>query len=834
MASSRIKGITIKIDGNTTSLQKSLAAVDKSVQKSEQNLKDINKLLKFDKDNTRLLSQKQKNLKEDLTKTKERLNQLKDAQKEVGKGTKEWDNLQIEIGETEVKLKELKKEYRDFGSVAKQKLQDVGDKLKEVGEKTVNAGKKVSTYVTAPIVAGFTAAVKVTADFDEAMSKVQAVSGASGDDFTQLRDKAREMGEKTKFSATEAAEAMNYMAMAGWKTEAMLGGIDGIMNLAAASGEDLATTSDIVTDALTAFGMSADESGRLADILASASSNANTNVSMMGESFKYVAPVAGAMGYSAEDVSIALGLMANSGIKASQAGTSLRNIIQRMAKPTKESQAAMDRLGLSLQDDEGNMYSFREIMNQMRDSFGNINVDIDEYNKRLDLLDQQLEDGTLTQKKYDAELEELNKQTFGAEGAEKARAAAMLGGARAMSALLAVANATEEDYQKLTEAVDGSSDAFAKLTDGSVIPLNEALETGAEIVETYNGQAEAMASTMQDNLSGQLTILKSQISEVAISIGDLLMPTIRQIVGVIQGWVDKFNNLDDSQKELIVKIALVAAAIGPLIIVIGTLITSIGAIIGAIGMLFSPLGLVVAAIAAVIAIGVELYKNWDKVCEWANNLKEKVTAAWNQTKETVVNAVNQLKEKVSTQWNTLKTNVTNAVTNVKTAVVNGFNTAKEKVLGAFDSIKNGIKDKLEAAKNTVSGIIEKIKGFFSFNWSLPDLKLPHIVVGDYIDVPVLGKIPNPTTLRVDWYKKAYDTPYLFTTPTIVNGRGFGDGVGGEIVYGREQLMRDIAAVTGDDITINVYASEGMNINQLADAIQKRLTFTQNQKARAYA
>lgn len=834
MASSRIKGITIKIDGNTTSLQKSLESVDKSVKKSEQNLKDINKLLKFDSDNTRLLSQKQKNLKEDIGKTKERLNQLKEAQKQVGKGTKEWDALQIEIGETEVKLKELKKEYRDFGSVAKQKLQDVGDKLKDVGEKTINAGKKVSTYVTAPIVAGFTAAVKVTADFDEAMSKVQAVSGASGDDFTQLRDKAREMGEKTKFSATEAAEAMNYMAMAGWKTESMLGGIDGVMNLAAASGEDLATTSDIVTDALTAFGMSADESGRLADILASASSNANTNVSMMGESFKYVAPVAGAMGYSAEDVSIALGLMANSGIKASQAGTSLRNIMQRMAKPTKESQAAMDRLGLSLQDDEGNMYSFREIMNQMRDSFGNINVDVDEYNKRLDQMDSDLEEGIITQKEYDKELEELNKQTFGAEGAEKARAAAMLGGARAMSALLAISNATEEDYQKLTTAVDTSSDAFAKLTDGSVVPLNEALATGAEVVETYNGQAEAMAATMQDNLAGQLTILKSQVSEVAISIGDILMPTIRDIVDVIQGWIDKFNNLDESQKELIVKIALVAAAIGPVIIVIGTLITSIGAIVTAIGLLLSPLGLVVAAIAAVIAIGVALYKNWDTICAWANTLKEKVIEAWNNLKETVVNAVTQLKEKVITQWNTLKTTVGNLVNLVKTNIVNSFTQAKEKVLGVFDSIKNGIVNKLESAKNFISGIIEKIKGIFNFNWSLPQLKLPHIVVGEYIDVPVLGRIPNPTTLRVDWYKKAYETPYLFTTPTIVNGRGFGDGVGGELVYGHDQLLKDIAAVSGGDTIVNIYPQKGMNANEIADAVIKRINFVNSQKARAYA
>ena len=193
-----------------------------------------------------------------------------------------------------------------------------------------NVGKKFLP-VTAAVTGLGAAAVKTAADFDSEMSKVSAISGATGDDFDQLRAKAREMGAKTKFSASEAASAMEYMAMAGWKTGDMLNGIEGIMNLAAASGEDLATTSDIVTDALTAFGLSAADSGHFADILAAASSNANTNVSMMGETFKYCAPIAGALGFSAEDTAEAIGLMANSGIKASQAGTSLRTIMNNLS-----------------------------------------------------------------------------------------------------------------------------------------------------------------------------------------------------------------------------------------------------------------------------------------------------------------------------------------------------------------------------------------------------------------------------------------------------------------------------------------------------------------------
>lgn len=226
----------------------------------------------------------------------------------------------------------------------------------------------VSTAMTA--MAGYS--IKVGSDFEAGMSKVSAISGATGSDLEALSDKAKEMGASTKFSATEAASAFEYMAMAGWKTEDMLSGIEGIMNLAAASGEDLATTSDIVTDALTGFGLTAADSAHFADVLAAASSNANTNVSMMGETFKYVAPVAGALGFSAEDTAVAIGLMANSGIKAGQAGTALRAMLSRLTKPTDEVQDAMDRLGVSITNSDGSMKSLNEVMADLREGFSGL------------------------------------------------------------------------------------------------------------------------------------------------------------------------------------------------------------------------------------------------------------------------------------------------------------------------------------------------------------------------------------------------------------------------------------------------------------------------------
>jgi len=317
---SRIQGITVEIGGDTTKLSKALESVNKSIKGTQSGLKDVNKLLKLDPSNTELVVQKQKMLKDAIEATKEKLATLKTAAQQANEQLangeitqQQYDALQREIVETEQNLRSLQDQAATTNATLA-KIDEAGEKLQNIGSSVENVGKKFLP-VTAAVTGLGTAAVKTAADFDSEMSKVSAISGATGDDFDQLRAKAREMGAKTKFSASEAASAMEYMAMAGWKTSDMLNGIEGIMNLAAASGEDLATTSDIVTDALTAFGLSAADSGHFADILAAASSNANTNVSMMGETFKYCAPIAGALGFSAEDTAEAIGLMVNSGIK---------------------------------------------------------------------------------------------------------------------------------------------------------------------------------------------------------------------------------------------------------------------------------------------------------------------------------------------------------------------------------------------------------------------------------------------------------------------------------------------------------------------------------------
>lgn len=349
------------------------------------------------------------------------------------------------------------------------------DGIGSIAEKGLKATGAILAGTATAIGAIGAASVKVGSDFEASMSKVAAISGATGDDLKALTDKAKEMGATTKFSASESADALQYMAMAGWKTEDMLNGLEGIMNLAAASGEDLATTSDIVTDALTAFGLSAEDSTHFADVLAQASSNANTNVGMMGETFKYVAQVAGALGYTAEDTALAIGLMANSGIKASQAGTSLRSIMSRMAKPTKEVQGAMDKLGVSLTDSNGNMKSLNEVMGDLRNGFA------------------------------------------GLSEAEAAEMAAALGGQEAMSGLLAIVNASDDDFDKLSDAI-----------------------------YSCDGAAKRMADTMNDNLQGQITILKSGLEGLGISLYENMEAPLKEVVKEAQNMVqqlqDAFNN----------------------------------------------------------------------------------------------------------------------------------------------------------------------------------------------------------------------------------------------------------------------------------------------------
>ena len=342
-----LKSLETEAKNAPTQMQQSIDGLNAKIKTTQIELKEIDKLLKLDPTNTELLQQKQRALSDEIDNTKEKLSLLKSEEQQVqqqfaeGKVSQEqYDALKRKIVETEESLKSLE----NTAGSGSAKLAEVSAKAEKIGTSATDAGQKMLP-ITAAVTGLGTAAVKTASDFESSMSNVEAISGSSSEDMEKLRERAREMGAQTKFSAKEAGDAMGYMAMAGWDAKQMYDGLPGVMNLAAASGEDLATTSDIVTDALTAFGMKAEDSSHFADVLAKASSSANTNVSMMGETFKYIAPVAGSLGYNAEDAAVAIGLMANSGIKASSAGTQLRSSLTNMIKPSKDVGDAMEKWG---------------------------------------------------------------------------------------------------------------------------------------------------------------------------------------------------------------------------------------------------------------------------------------------------------------------------------------------------------------------------------------------------------------------------------------------------------------------------------------------------------
>lgn len=660
----RIKGITVEIGGDTTGLDKALKSVNTSIRTTQSALKDVNRLLKLDPSNTELLAQKQKLLKDAIGATKEKLDALKVAQEQAKQqlengelGQDKYDALQREIIETEEELRRLQQEAATT-STTLSKIDVAGQKMESVGNSIAGAGKKMMGVTT--VIGGVgIAAVKTAADFDSAMSQVAAVSGATGDDFDALRDKAREMGAKTKFSATEAAEAMNYMAMAGWKTGDMLDGIEGVMNLAAASGEDLATTSDIVTDALTAFGLTAKDSGHFADILAAASSNANTNVSMMGETFKYCAPIAGALGFSAEDTAEAIGLMANAGIKSTQAGTALRTIMNNLSGDIKISGKAIGDVTIATTNADGSMRSLSDILGDCRTAFG-----------------------SLTE-------------------SEKAQTAESLVGKNAMSGFLALMNAAPADVDKLSGAI-----------------------------ANCDGVSEKMATTMQDNLAGQLTILKSQLQELAISFGDILMPAIRSIVSKLQGFVDKLNSMDEGTKRAIITIALLVASIGPLLIIIGTTISKIGVAMqgfvklangvsklkvaiqggtGVLGKLGAALGGISAPVLAVVAVIAVLVAAFAHLWKTNDGFREAIIGTWTRIKDTISGFCQGIVDRL----NALGFQFSNIVDVIKTV----WDAFCQVLAPVFEGAFNNIAIILSTITGVITGILDIFIGLFTGNWS---------------------------------------------------------------------------------------------------------------------
>ena len=697
----RIAGITIEIGGDTTKLQSSLKDVDSQLRQTQTALKDVNKLLKMDPGNTELLTQKQKDFEKAIVATKDRLEKLKDAQKQVDEGTSEWDALQREIIATEQDLESLEKEYKQFGSVAAQQAKVAGEKLKEVGNKVESVGQAL-----APV-------SKAAAGVGAALLGAGYKAVTTADDLNTL---AKQTG-----LTTEDLQKMQY-------------------------------ASDLI------------------------------------------------------DVSF----------------DSMTGAVKKLKKSMTGHDKTWQALGVSVKDADGNMRNVRDVF-------------------------------------YDT-----------------------------VKALSKVENETERDQLAM--------DLFGKSAD----ELAGVIDDGGAALDQYGDKAKELGLVLdQDTLNAlnetndALDTMKAQLGGSVVKLGaavaTVLAPGIEKASAAVENFAAWLSKLSPEQAKVAMTITAIVAAIAPLLIVGGKLIIGIGQLLTfapAITAAFAAINLsmlpIIATIAAVIAIGVLLYKNWDKIREYGEKVFKKISDGWNKLKQTVTKNATDMKNGITNAWNLIKTTVTNAMTAVHTAVTtkltalktgftDGMNNIKstvtekltavkelffgkigdikEKVSSGFSDIKSSIAGKFgdayDSVKNKINSMVEKVqngvaklKKAFNFNWKLPKIKLPHFHVDGGEPPYGLGGKGSLPKFSIDWYKRAYNDPVLFTSPTIVNTpagmKGFGDGSGGELVYGRNQLMKDIAKASSGEVTINVYAQPGMNVNQLADKIQDRLVQLQKQREAAYA
>lgn len=692
----RIKGITVEIGGDTTKLQTALKGVNSSIRDTQSQLRDVEKLLKLDPGNTELLAQKHRLLGEAVAGTKEKLETLKTAAEQAntalanGEITQDqYDALQREIIETENNLRDLERQAGQ-SAVALQKIAATGEKLKTVGDNISSAGQKLLP-VTAGVTALGTAAVTTAANFESSMSQVQATMGITKDSMSTVNGEsvntmdtlsalAKKMGSETAFSASECAEALNYLALAGYDTQQMCDTLPTVLNLAAAGGIDLAAASDMVTDAMSALGMGVDEAGTMVDQMAKTASSTNTSVAQLGEGILTIGATAKTVKGGTAELNTALGILANNGIKGAEGGTHLRNVILSLQNPTDKAAACMEQLGVDVYDSEGNMRSLNDIL-------GDLNTSMD-----------------------------------GMTAAEKSNIIGQIFNKTDLSSVNALLANTGDTWDDLQQSI---------------------IDSG--------GAAQQMADTQLDNLQGQITILKSALEGLAISFGELLMPAIKMIVGWVQQFVDWLNGMDEGTKKVVTTIALLAAALGPVLIVIGKVVSAVGTIMtivpkvaGVINtvktafaalnttMLANPIFLIIAAITALVAAFIYLWNTNEDFRQFWINLWENVkavaiavweaiknffSAAWEAISSTAQAVWNGIKDFFSRLWEGIKTIFTTVVEVIKTIITTYFNIYKTIITTVLNAIKTVFTTIWNGIKTVVTTVVTAIQTFITTAWN---------------------------------------------------------------------------------------------------------------------
>lgn len=812
MAANRIKGITIEIDGNTTKLQDSLKDVDKQLKTTQTNLKDINKLLKLDPKNTELVAQKQKNLKEAIDLTKKRLNELKTAQTDA-LSPEQYDALQREIFETEQSLQSLQQEYDTLGGSAETALEKAGKGLEETGEKVQKAGQAIS---------------KTGESISGAGKKLTPVSAAVAGIGAAAIDSAKELdaGYDTIIQKTGAT---------GDKAEALKKQMDRVFT---SIPTDAQTAGIAIGDVATRFGLVGDELG---DVSAEFVKFAQINNTDLHSAINNVDSIMEKFGIDVKDVDSVLGIMTST---SQETGVSMDTLYSSLSK----NGATLKEMGLS-------------------------------FEQSVKLLGQMEANGVDT--------------STAMTSLAKANQAAVKEG-KSLDSVLKSSVSKIKNAKTETEALSIATEIFGKK---GAAEMTQAIREGRFSLDDLNvsmgDYSDTVKKTYQETIDpwDEMTLatnnLKTAGAELASSLFETLKPMLDKVAESVKKFTEWFSSLDEGQRKTIVQIGLIVAAAAPLLILLGSVVSSIGSIVTVGGKLISGVGKITtlissggglitsltslasaaapfliggAIIVGIIAAIALIVKNWDAIKKGIDNLWTGLKAFGSK----VMGGVKKLGTSISSGMGTIRTTISTKMGEIRTAfggawdkiklsfsqtwqsitettsknlqsMLSTFSNLKTKIGAIFGQVVQAITAPFQKAWSAIMEFVDKIKNAFHFQIKLPSIKLPHISVkwnkvGDFFKIP---------TLSVKWYKKAYDNPMMFTNPTVLQTpagyKGFGDGNGGEIVYGRNNLLKDIrTAVSGmSDVTINVYAQPGQDVNQIADAVSRRLATLQKQREAAY-
>ena len=787
MASNRIAGITIEIDGNTTKLTESLKKVDDSLRKTQSSLKDVNKLLKLDPSNTDLLKQKQEFLSKAIADTKAKLDQEKDALSQLkdadtsGETKEQQEALTREIAATEEQLKSLTEEYKNFGSVASQKIQAAGGKIKEAGDKIAGLGTTLTKKVTAPIMGVAAVAGKAWSDVDEGLDTVIVKTGATGESLEEMEGIVEEIPQLMNVSFGEAGEAVGEVNTRFGVTGQQLQDLSvDFLKFAKLNNTDVSSAVDKTQKVMAAFGLETKDTGALLDTFNAVGQRTGVSVETLAANMVTNSAAFTEMGFSASDAANFLGNCEMAGLDTSTVMTGLKKALQNASAEGKPMSTALGEVQYAMMHAETSTDSMK------------IACDL-----------------------------------FGAK----------------------------------------AGPAIAKACESGQISFNA---LGTNIQDNMGSVQRTFEATQDpvDDLATTFNTLKVIGADLMSVLGEMLIPVLKKVSDKVKGAKKWWDKLTDSQKENILKVVGLVAAIGPLLVIVGKTISKVGGavigfgkflgaintvsmaikggggligIIGSLGTTLGPLLVGGAIIVGLVAGTVLLVKNWDKVKAAAKNLGTGLANAWSGIKAGMSNLMDNLAgtmsrigENMKRTWGEITNTVQNTAGKIKSAAMAGFNGITKAAADTFTRLKSAIAAPFQGAINMVKAGVQRLKSLFNFDWHLPRLKLPHFsMTGRFSLNP-----PSIPRISVQWYKKAYENAIMFNKPTVVptaaGYKGFGDGHGAEIVMGLNKL-KELTKASGDyNTTINVYAQPGQDVNQLADAIQDRLVLLQKQREAAYA